>query len=463
MATVATPDLVPPDDARMHLMTPREIVSELDRYIIGQHKAKRAVAIALRNRWRRQQVAEDLRDEIAPKNILMIGPTGVGKTEIARRLARLAQAPFVKVEASKFTEVGYVGRDVESMVRDLAELAVNMVKQESKDHIRLKAQTQAEERVLDLLLPLSAPRTGFGVESEPTAAGQSTREKMRRMLREGKLNDREVELEVTKPAMPFIEVMAPQGMEEMENQLKEMFSNLLPKKTKQRRLKVPEALELLAQEEADKLVDMETVVREAVRRVEQTGIIFIDEIDKIAGREGVYGPDVSRQGVQRDLLPLVEGSTVNTKYGMVRTDHILFVASGAFHMSKPSDLIPEFQGRFPIRVELDPLTREDFVRILTEPRNALLTQYLALLETEGVKLRFVPGAAEEIARIAAVVNERTENIGARRLHTVVERLLEDLSFDAPELGGHEVVIDAPYVKDKLDAIVKDEDLSRYIL
>jgi len=463
MATVATPDLVPPDDARMHLMTPREIVSELDRYIIGQHKAKRAVAIALRNRWRRQQVAEDLRDEIAPKNILMIGPTGVGKTEIARRLARLAQAPFVKVEASKFTEVGYVGRDVESMVRDLAELAVNMVKQESKEHIRLKAQTQAEERVLDLLLPLSAPRTGFGAESEPTAAGQSTREKMRRMLREGKLNDREVELEVTKPAMPFIEVMAPQGMEEMENQLKEMFSNLLPKKTKQRRLKVPEALELLAQEEADKLVDMETVVREAVRRVEQTGIIFIDEIDKIAGREGVYGPDVSRQGVQRDLLPLVEGSTVNTKYGMVRTDHILFVASGAFHMSKPSDLIPEFQGRFPIRVELDPLTREDFVRILTEPRNALLTQYLALLETEGVKLKFVPGAAEEIARIAAVVNERTENIGARRLHTVVERLLEDLSFDAPELGGHEVVIDAPYVKDKLDAIVKDEDLSRYIL
>ncbi|TMA61202.1 MAG: ATP-dependent protease ATPase subunit HslU [Deltaproteobacteria bacterium] len=447
----------------MHLMTPREIVSELDRYIIGQHKAKRAVAIALRNRWRRQQVAEDLRDEIAPKNILMIGPTGVGKTEIARRLARLAQAPFVKVEASKFTEVGYVGRDVESMVRDLAELAVNMVKQESKEHIRLKAQTQAEERVLDLLLPLSAPRTGFGAESEPTAAGQSTREKMRRMLREGKLNDREVELEVTKPAMPFIEVMAPQGMEEMENQLKEMFSNLLPKKTKQRRLKVPEALDLLAQEEADKLVDMETVVREAVRRVEQTGIIFIDEIDKIAGREGVYGPDVSRQGVQRDLLPLVEGSTVNTKYGMVRTDHILFVASGAFHMSKPSDLIPEFQGRFPIRVELDPLTREDFVRILTEPRNALLTQYLALLETEGVKLKFAPGAAEEIARIAAVVNERTENIGARRLHTVVERLLEDLSFDAPELGGHEVVIDAPYVKDKLDAIVKDEDLSRYIL
>ncbi|HKA56548.1 MAG TPA: ATP-dependent protease ATPase subunit HslU [Candidatus Binatia bacterium] len=447
----------------MHVMTPREIVSELDRYIIGQRKAKRAVAIALRNRWRRQQVPEELRDEIAPKNILMIGPTGVGKTEIARRLARLAQAPFIKVEASKFTEVGYVGRDVESMVRDLAELAVNMIKQEAKERIEVKARAQAEERVLDLLLPPPSPRTGFGAEGEPAASAQGTREKMRRMLREGKLDDREVELEVAKPAMPFIEVMAPQGMEEMENQLKEMFSNLMPKKTKKRRLKVPEALELLAQEEADKLVDMESVVREAVGRVEQTGIIFIDEIDKIASREGAYGPDVSRQGVQRDLLPLVEGSTVHTKYGMVRTDHILFVASGAFHTAKPSDLIPEFQGRFPIRVELDPLTREDFVRILTEPRNALLMQYVALLDTEKVGLKFLPDAAEEIARIAAAVNERTENIGARRLHTVVERLLEDLSFDGPELGGREVVIDAQYVKDKLDAIVKDEDLSRYIL
>ena len=451
------------DEARMHVMTPREIVSELDRYIIGQRNAKRAVAIALRNRWRRQQVPEELRDEIAPKNILMIGPTGVGKTEIARRLARLAQAPFIKVEASKFTEVGYVGRDVESMVRDLAELSVNMIKQEAKEQIEVKARAQAEERVLDLLLPPTSPRTGFGNEGESGTSAQGTREKMRRMLREGKLDDREVELEVAKSAMPFIEVMAPQGMEEMENQLKEMFSNLMPKKTKKRRLKVPEALELLTQEEADKLVDMESVVREAVQRVEQTGIIFIDEIDKIASREGIHGPDVSRQGVQRDLLPLVEGSTVHTKYGMVRTDHVLFVASGAFHTAKPSDLIPEFQGRFPIRVELDALTREDFVRILTEPRNALLMQYVALLDTEKVKLSFLPDAAEEIARIAAVVNERTENIGARRLHTVVERLLEDLSFDGPELGGREVVIDAQYVKDKLDAIVKDEDLSRYIL
>jgi len=463
MAKAAERTLVLTDEARTHVMTPREIVSELDRYIIGQRKAKRAVAIALRNRWRRQQVPEDLRDEIAPKNILMIGPTGVGKTEIARRLARLAQAPFVKVEASKFTEVGYVGRDVESMVRDLAELAVNMVKQEAKERIQIKARTQAEERVLDLLLPPTPGRPGFSNESDLEATGQRTREKMRRMLHEGKLDDREVELEVTKPALPFIEVMAPQGMEEMENQLKEMFSNLMPKKAKKQRLKVPEALAVLTQEEADKLVEMEAVVREAVRRVEQTGIIFIDEIDKIASREGAHGPDVSRQGVQRDLLPLVEGSTVHTKYGMLRTDHILFIASGAFHTAKPSDLIPEFQGRFPIRVELDPLTREDFVRILTEPRNALLMQYVALLETEAVKLIFLPEAAAEIAGIAAVVNERTENIGARRLHTVVERLLEDLSFDGPELGGREIKIDAQYVHDKLDAIVKDEDLSRYIL
>lgn len=451
------------DEAHKQVMTPREIVSELDRYIIGQKKAKRAVAIALRNRWRRQQVPEDLRDEIAPKNILMIGPTGVGKTEIARRLARLSQAPFIKVEASKFTEVGYVGRDVESMVRDLIELSVNMVKQEAKERIRIKAREQAEERVLDLLLPPSPGRAGFSGDAELPATSQSTREKMRRMLQDGKLDDREVELEVTKAAMPFIEVMAPQGMEDMENQLKEMFSNLMPKKTKKRRIKVIEAIELLEQEEADKLVDMEAVVREAVLRAEQGGIIFVDEIDKIASRDGAHGPDVSRQGVQRDLLPLVEGCTVNTKYGMVRTDHVLFVASGAFHMAKPSDLIPEFQGRFPIRVELDPLTQEDFVRILTEPRNALLTQYVALLATEQVSLQFQPDAAEEIARIAAVVNERTENIGARRLHTVVERLLEDLSFDGPELSGKEIKINAQYVKDKLDAIVKDEDLSRYIL
>jgi ATP-dependent HslUV protease ATP-binding subunit HslU len=450
------------DEARMHVMTPREIVSELDRYIIGQHKAKRAVAIALRNRWRRLQVPAELRDEIAPKNILMIGPTGVGKTEIARRLARLAQAPFIKVEASKFTEVGYVGRDVESMVRDLTELAVSMVKQEAKERVQVKARGQAEERLLDLLLPHPSPRTGFGTESE-SPSGQSTRDKMRKMLHEGKLDDREVELEVTKVATPFVEVMAPQGMEELEGHLKEMFSNLVPKKTKQQRMKVPEALDFLTQEEADKLVDVEAAVREAVRRVEQTGIIFIDEIDKIASRDGIHGPDVSRQGVQRDLLPLVEGSTVNTKYGMVRTDHILFIASGAFHIAKPSDLIPEFQGRFPIRVELSPLTREDFIRILTEPKNALLAQYTALLATEKVTLQFQPTAAEEIARIAATVNERTENIGARRLHTVVERLLEDLSFDGPELGGREIMIDASYVKEKLDAIVKDEDLSRYIL
>ena len=444
------------------VMTPREIVSELDRYIIGQTKAKRAVAIALRNRWRRQQVPEDLRDEIAPKNILMIGPTGVGKTEIARRLARLAQAPFIKVEASKFTEVGYVGRDVESMVRDLTELGVSMVKQEEKERIQIKAQAQAEERLLDLLLPPTPSSAGLD-ESATNSASLSTREKMRRMLHEGKLDEREVELEVTRSVTPFVEVMAPQGMEEMESQLKEMFSHIMPKQTKKRRMKVSEALEVLTLEEADKLVDMEAVVHEAVRRIEQTGIIFIDEIDKIAGRENMHGADVSRQGVQRDLLPLVEGCTVSTKYGIVRTDHILFVASGAFHTAKPSDLIPEFQGRFPIRVELESLTHEDFVRILTEPKNALLTQYVALLGTEDVMLSFASDAVEEIARIAAVVNERTENIGARRLHTVVERLIEDLSFDAPELSGREIPIDAKYVRDKLDAIVKDQDLSRYIL
>ena len=461
MPKTADRELTLTDEARLHVMTPREIVSELDRYIIGQQKAKRAVAIALRNRWRRQQVPEDLRDDIVPKNILMIGPTGVGKTEIARRLARLAQAPFIKVEASKFTEVGYVGRDVESMIRDLAELSVSMVKQEAKERIQAKAKDQAEERLLDLLLP-PATRAGFGTESE-AVAGQGTREKMRRMLHTGKLDDREVELEITRPATPFVEVMAPQGMEEMEQHLKEMFSNMMPKKTKKQRMKVPEALEILTQEEADKLVDVEAVVREAVSRVEQSGIVFIDEIDKIASRDGAHGPDVSRQGVQRDLLPLVEGSTVNTKYGMIRTDHVLFVASGAFHIAKPSDLIPEFQGRFPIRVELSPLTQEDSVRILKEPKNALLGQYEALLATEKVKLSFLPEAAEEIARIAATVNERTENIGARRLHTVVERLLEDLSFDGPELSGREITIDAQYVKDKLDAIVKDEDLARYIL
>ncbi len=450
----------------MSTMTPREIVSELDRYIVGQRKAKRAVAIALRNRWRRQQVAEDLRDEIAPKNIIMIGPTGVGKTEISRRLAKLAQAPFVKVEASRFTEVGYVGRDVESMIRDLTELAVNMVKEEEKDRVQLRARELAENRVLDLLLPPTRPEhrvQPMGAPALEEDSSTATREKLRRMLREGKLGDRQVELETTKAAMPMVEVFTPQGMEEMELHLKDLFSNLMPKKTKKQHVTVTEALEILTQEEATKLLDMDTVTREAIRRVEQSGIVFVDEIDKIATRQSIGGPDVSREGVQRDLLPIVEGSTVNTKYGMVRTDHILFIASGAFHMSKPSDLIPEFQGRFPIRVELDPLGRDDFIRILTEPANALLKQYVALLQTEGVALTFMPDAVEAIADVAVRVNERTENIGARRLHTVVERLLDEVSFDAPEMRGRELVIDAAYVHSKLDEVVKDEDLSRYIL
>ena len=450
-------------------MTPREIVSELDRYIVGQRNAKRAVAIALRNRWRRQQVPEDLRDEIAPKNIIMIGPTGVGKTEISRRLAKLSQAPFLKVEASKFTEVGYVGRDVESMIRDLAELAINMVRGEEQAKVQVSARERAEERVLDLLLPSpSVPDhriQPMGGEMT-TAAGadtSSTREKLRRMLREGRLDERQLELETTRTAMPMVEVMTPQGMEEMEFHLKDMFANLLPKKTKKQQVTVREALDILTQEEATKLLDMDAVTKEAIRRVEQSGIVFIDEIDKIASREGIGGPDVSRQGVQRDLLPIVEGSTVHTKHGMVRTDHILFIASGAFHMSKPSDLIPEFQGRFPIRVELDPLTRDDFIRILTEPANALLKQYVALLQTEGVTLRFTDDAVVAIADVAAQVNDRTENIGARRLHTVMERLLDQISFDAPEMAGAEVVIDAAQVQAKLDAVVKDDDLSRYIL
>jgi len=441
-----------------YTMTPREIVSELDRYIVGQRAAKRAVAIALRNRWRRQQVPDDLRDEIAPKNIIMIGPTGVGKTEISRRLAKLAGAPFLKVEASKFTEVGYVGRDVESIIRDLVELAINMVKAEEKDKVERRAREVAEERLLDLLLP-ARPGEDAGVAE----AASATRDKLRRMLREGRLDDRMVELEVTKTVTPMVEVFTPQGMEEMELNMKELFSNLMPKRTKKKHVHVPEALDLLTAEEANRLVDMELVTKEAIRRVEQSGIVFLDEIDKIAGREGVIGPDVSRQGVQRDLLPIVEGSTVSTKHGTVRTDHVLFIASGAFHVAKPSDLIPEFQGRFPIRVELDPLTREDFVRILTEPKNALIRQYVALMATEGVTLRFADDAVDEVARIAATVNERTENIGARRLHTVLEKLLEELAFDAPELGHREVVITGADVRAKLDAILTDEDLSRYIL
>jgi ATP-dependent HslUV protease ATP-binding subunit HslU len=451
-------------------LTPRQVVAELDRYIVGQHDAKRAVAIALRNRWRRRQVPEHLRDEIAPKNIIMIGPTGVGKTEIARRLAKLAQAPFIKVEASKFTEVGYVGRDVESIVRDLAELAVNMVKQEETDKVQEKAREAAEEKLLDLLLPLNRDDRGpeLGGRLEVVGAdfspGNPTREKLRRLLREGKLDDRFVEVDVTeKGGMPNINILPIQGMEEMNIDLEQMFGGLFPKRTKKRRVKIPEALKLLAQEEAQRLVDMDRVHRLAVQRVEQSGIVFLDEIDKIAGREGVHGPDVSREGVQRDLLPIVEGSTVNTKYGPVRTDHVLFIAAGAFHVSKPSDLIPELQGRFPIRVELEPLTKEDFVRILTEPRNALIKQYTALLETEGVRLRFEADAIEEIAEIASQVNERTENIGARRLHTILERLLDDVSFEAPERRGEEVVIDAAHVRRRLSEIVKDQDLSRYIL
>jgi ATP-dependent HslUV protease ATP-binding subunit HslU len=443
------------------VMTPREIVSELDRYIVGQKEAKRAVAIALRNRWRRQLVPEDLREEIAPKNIIMIGPTGVGKTEISRRLAKLSQAPFIKVEASKFTEVGYVGRDVESIIRDLTDLAVNMVKEEEKQKVEIKAREVAEERVLDLLLPATAQ--AIDGEAVDSARLQGTRDKLKKMLREGKMDDRFVEIELTQSMMPMIEVLTPQGMEGMEFNLKEMFSNLMPKKTKKKTVKIPEALEILTQEEASKLVDMDKVTGEAIRRVEQSGIVFLDEIDKIAGRESLNGPDVSRQGVQRDLLPIVEGSTVNTKYGMVKTDHILFIASGAFHSAKPSDLIPEFQGRFPIRVELSSLSKDDFVRILTEPKNALIKQYEALLETEGVHLKFAEDAIQEIAQIASDVNERTENIGARRLHTILERLLDDVSFSAPEIHGKEVAIDAEYVRERLSPILKDEDLSRYIL
>jgi ATP-dependent HslUV protease ATP-binding subunit HslU len=443
------------------VMTPREIVSELDRYIVGQKDAKRAVAIALRNRWRRQLVPEDLREEIAPKNIIMIGPTGVGKTEISRRLAKLAQAPFIKVEASKFTEVGYVGRDVESIIRDLTDLAVNMVKEEEKQKVEIRAREVAEERVLDLLLPAASVSS----DGEPVDSSrlQGTRDKLKKMLREGKMDERFVEIEMTQTAMPMIEVLTPQGMEGMEFNLKEMFSNLLPKKTKKKTVKIPEALDIITQEEAAKLIDMDKVISEAVRRVEQSGIVFLDEIDKIAGRESTHGPDVSREGVQRDLLPIVEGSTVNTKYGMVKTDHILFIASGAFHTAKPSDLIPEFQGRFPIRVELSSLGKEDFVRILTEPKNALLKQYAALLETERVHVTFRDDAILEIALIAADVNERTENIGARRLHTILERLLDDVSFSAPEMPGMDVEIDAQYVRDRLAPILSNEDLSRYIL
>ncbi len=470
------------DPGELKSRTPREIVTELDKYVIGQKNAKRSVAIALRNRWRRQRVAEDLRDEIAPKNIIMIGPTGVGKTEIARRLSKLAQSPFLKVEASKYTEVGYVGRDVESMVRDLTELAVTMVREEETEKVQAKAQEQAEERMLDLLLPppnrgtpseekqeLKPGRVAEASESRSMEtqghreAFSPTREKLRKMLRAGKLDDRYVELELTQQHMPIVEIFAGAGMEEMDINLKEMFSSLLPKKTKHRRVKVPEGLHLLMEEESQKLVDMDRVTGLAIHRVEQGGIIFLDEIDKIAGRESSHGPDVSREGVQRDLLPIVEGTTVTTRYGMVKTDHILFIAAGAFHVSKPSDLIPELQGRFPIRVELESLTKEDFIRILTEPKNALIKQYTALLATEGLALSFTDEGIAEIAEIATLVNQRTENIGARRLHTILERILDEISFEAPEGKRKTVVVDAQYVREKLNEIIKDEDLSRYIL
>jgi ATP-dependent HslUV protease ATP-binding subunit HslU len=454
-------------------LTPRQIVSELDKYVIGQKDAKRAVAIALRNRTRRQKLTPELAEEIIPKNIIMIGPTGVGKTEIARRLAKLANSPFLKVEASKFTEVGYVGRDVESMVRDLVEIAIDNVREEKLEDVSDKAELNAEERLLDILLPPSPPpkpaetTTAGGVVIDgSTALAESssrTREKLRQQLREGKLDERQVEIDVRERSFPTFEIMSNQGVEEMDINIKDMLPNIFGARTKKRKMKVNEAFEYLIQEEEQRLIDMDQVTRVAIDRVENSGIVFLDEIDKIAGREGGHGPDVSREGVQRDILPIVEGTTVNTRYGMVRTDHILFIAAGAFHVSKPSDLIPELQGRFPIRVELQSLTMDDFVRILTEPKSSLVKQYTALLETEGVKLDFTSEALQEVAHFAFRVNESTENIGARRLHTIMERVLDELSFEAPEKKGEAVTIDADYVRKMLTDIVKDQDLSRYIL
>src|SRR5436309_59652 len=454
-------------DEAPHLdeLTPREIVRELDKYVIGQGGAKRAVAIALRNRIRRQKLPPEMAEEVMPKNIIMMGPTGIGKTEIARRLAKLANSPFLKVEASKFTEVGYVGRDVESMIRDLVEIAIEMVRNEKLEEVADKAEANAEERVLDLLLPPMPLPGGTSENSDRSAADQwnRTREKLRAQLRDGKLDERMVEIEVKERNFPAFEIISNQGIEEMDINIKDILPGFLGQRNKKRKMNIAEALEYLIQEEEQKLVDMDMGTRLAVERVEDSGIIFLDEIDKIAGRESGHGPDVSREGVQRDILPIVEGTTVNTRYGFVRTDHILFIAAGAFHVSKPSDLIPELQGRFPIRVELDSLTVGDFVRILTEPQNALIKQYIALLETEGIKLTFNDEAVQEVARFAASVNESTENIGARRLHTIMEKLLDDISFEGPDLKKKTIRIDAGYVQKMLAEIVKDQDLSRYIL
>ena len=472
------------DQMALDDLTPREIVAELDKYVVGQKDAKRAVAIALRNRMRRQKLQPDMAEEVMPKNIIMIGPTGVGKTEIARRLAKLANSPFLKVEASKFTEVGYVGRDVESMIRDLIEIAIDMVREEKLEDVADKAELNAEERLLDLLLPptpvtpppaanFNEGNSGIGFGSQPVLVGDQkssdssssrTREKIRQQLREGKLDERIVELEVREKSMPAFEIISNQGVEEMDVNIKDMLPNLFGQRTKKRKMKVGEAFEYLTQEEEQRLIDMDQVTRTALERVENSGIIFLDEIDKIAGREsGHGGPDVSREGVQRDILPIVEGTTVNTRYGMLRTDHILFIAAGAFHVSKPSDLIPELQGRFPIRVELQSLTVEDFIKILTEPKSSLVKQYMALLDTEQIKLEFTTDGLEEIANFAARVNEGTENIGARRLHTIMERVLDEISFSAPDMKDKDVKIDGDYVRKMLADIVKDQDLSRYIL